>query len=193
MLKSRLKKLGLTKMNELLEGSIDVADTSAASLQEVRHLYEKRQTYVKLLATAEEQVIDAQAIIKRLDEGTIPDRMDELGITRVDMDDGSILTVESFVYARVPHSSSDACHSWLKDNGHGDIIKDKVSFDLKKGQDNMARAILNVITEQFGIDGKQPMSVHWKTLESWAREMLEGGHAIPDSFDVHAGRRAKVK
>ena len=55
---------------------------------------------------------------------------------------GSSVEVKPFYSARIPASKSEEAFDWLRENGHGDLIKNQVSLEFgKMKQDNEAKSL----------------------------------------------------
>ena len=44
--------------------------------------------------------------------------------------------------ARIPESRSEEAFAWLRENGHGDLIKNQVAMEFGMKQDNEAKSIV---------------------------------------------------
>ena len=104
--------------------------------------------------------------------------MEEFGVLDIKLADGSRISAEPFYAARITAEKTDDAHQWLRDNGHGDIIKNVVSVSFGRGEDDRAKKVMTELFEQ-GLDAEQS-SVHPSTLKAFAREQIEGANQVFD-------------
>ena len=77
-----------------------------------------------------------------LSEQTIPNLMQQAGLSMLKLADGSSVEVKPFYSARIPASKSEEAFDWLRENGHGDLIKNQVSLEFGMKQDNEAKSLV---------------------------------------------------
>ena len=97
-----------------------------------------------------------------LSEQTIPNLMQQAGISMLKLADGSSVEVKPFYSARIPVSKAAEAFTWLRDNGSGDMIKNQISLEFGKSEDNEAKALVEEL-KQKGLAVKQKESVHPST------------------------------
>jgi hypothetical protein len=141
----------------------------------------------------EDALIIEQDRIKRLAEQLIPDQMASLGLSEFRLNDGSCVTVKSFVSASIPKEKTMEAHAWLEREGHGDLIKSEVKASFGAGETEAAQSAAEKLRDVAGrVELKR--AVHPQTLMAFAREMYEEGNSLPDSlFSIYIGRRASLK
>ena len=82
---------------------------------------------------------------------------------------------------------------WLRQNGHGDMVKNIVSVNFGMGEDQKAAEFLSKVSEQ-GLSPEQAESVHSSTLRAWVKDQTEKGEPFPmELFGAHIGQRALIK
>jgi hypothetical protein len=146
----------------------------------------------------EEQLKELKAKRRQLTEFTIPDYMIENGFTDCRLLDDTKITIKPLYYARVIPDKSLLFYEWLRNNGHGGLIK--AHFEVLTRDPNVIPLLVEFckyINEKGGnvhIDYEVGEMIHWKTLEMWFKEMTEKGQSVPDElFDNHLGQRAVIK
>ena len=118
--------------------------------------------------------------------------MEELGVESLTVD-GSKVSVDKFVSARIPEARKEEAFAFLRSIGEGDIIKNEVVVGFNMGQDNVAGAVVDDLTKQ-GLNPVQKTHIHPMTLRTWAKNRIENGQEIDlDMFGVYQGNRAKIK
>lgn len=82
--------------------------------------------------------------------------------------------------------------AWLNTNGHGGVIKNVVSVDLERGQDERADDLVIELRGK-GFDAQAMKDVHGMTLSALVRELLEAGKTIPTgTFSVFDDLKVKI-
>ena len=99
------------------------------------------ETQKKIEAT-EEELKKLKDVETTLSEQTIPNLMQKAGVELIKLEDGSSVEVKPFYSARIPASKSEEAFQWLRENGHGDLIKNQVSLEFGMKQDNEAKSIV---------------------------------------------------
>ena len=90
-------------------------------------------------------------------------------------------------------TARDQCFHWLEENGLGDIIKNTVSANFGRGEDESAKTLMNSL-EKEGYSLMQKKWVEPMTLKAVIKEQVEKGSDLPlDTFNVYVGRKIKVK
>lgn len=110
---------------------------------------------------AEQEVLDAEMQLKRakakffdIAQKKLPEAMDAVGMTDFTLSDGTRLTVTHGVSVSIPADAKQEAWQWLRDNGHGDLIRPQT------------------VTER----------IHPATLKAWWREQVEKGEVPPEDF-----------
>lgn len=115
-------------------------------------------------AVAEQFVRECDTRLKTICEELLPALMDELGVEKATLSDGSELRLTNNVYAHIAAVHQEAAFAWLRSRGLGDIIKE--------------------VTK---------VSVHPSTLKAQLRELLEAGVDVPQTlFGVYQQRAAII-
>ena len=57
--------------------------------------------------------------------------MQQAGVELIKLEGGISVEVKPFYSARIPASRSEEAFDWLRENGHGDLIKNQVSLEFK--------------------------------------------------------------
>jgi hypothetical protein len=107
--------------------------------------------------------------------------------------DGSKVTVKPVYGGHISEANKEPAHQWLRDNGFGDIIKNTVSCQFGKGEDEQAAQFYEELTRQ-GLVVNQKTEVHASTLKAWVRERVENEGDFPmDLFGAYVGQQAKIE
>jgi hypothetical protein len=157
----------------------------AALLGEVQDVEEE-------IGELERTLKERQKALWYLQTEILPEKMDEIGMKCFTLQDGRKVEVLDAVKASIPKAKRLAAHQWLRENGHGSLIKNVVKATFGKGEDKMAQK-LRVDLEAAGYLTDQDESVHASTLKAFVREQLEQGAELPaDLLGIFEYRTTKV-
>ena len=145
------------------------------------------------IAAFEEKLKQLKGTETTLSEQTIPNLMQQAGIAMLKLADGSSVEVKPFYSARIPASKADEAFSWLRDNGHGDLIKNQITMEFGMKQDNEAKSIIEEL-KQKGLPVQQKTTVHPSTLRGFVREQIqELGKNVPaELFGTYVANKTKI-
>jgi hypothetical protein len=100
--------------------------------------------------------------------------------------------VKQLVQASIPVRYREEAFKWLRDNGHGDLIKNQVSATFGKGEDISANDFIDKISS-LGYEPTQKVWVEPMTLKAFVREQINEGSELPmDKFGVFVGAETKI-
>ena len=141
----------------------------------------------------EEELKKLKEVETTLSEQTIPNLMQQAGLSLLKLADGSSVEVKPFYSARIPASKSDEAFNWLRENGHGDLIKNQVSLEFGMKQDNEAKSIVEELKSK-GLPVKQKTTVHPSSLRGFVREQIQDlGKDVPaDLFGTYVANKTKI-
>lgn len=173
-------ELQLTPGDEELKSVSNVAGLLLTARQKVKFYEDKLKA--------------AKAELYQLETEELPNAMEACGLSEFATSDGTKLTVEHVVAGSIPEANRDAAFLWLREHGHGGLIKNEFKLSLGKNQDELAQKVRAQLTE-LGLELEVKESVNHQTLGAWARELLKQGRldAPLDLLGIFVGRRAKVK
>ena len=147
----------------------------------------------KKISETEEQLKKLQEVESTLSEHTNPNLMQQAGVQLLKLTDGSSVEVKPFYSARIPASKTEEAFTWLRENGHEDMIKNQVSLEFGMKEDNMAKSVVEDLKSK-GLNVKQKTSVHPSTLRGFVREQIEQlGKDVPaDLFGTYIANKTKI-
>jgi|TARA_R110002020_G_scaffold6865_1_gene29081 hypothetical protein len=162
------------------------------SLKEVSGLCSELSSEQSEYEELEKMLKEKAKSIRKLSEEIIPARMAELGLESLTLKDGSQIKVKQKVQASIPIRFREDAFQWLRENGHGDLIKNQVSATFGKGEDMTASEFVNKVQE-LGYDPQQKLWVEPMTLKAFVREQINEGKEIPmEKFGVFVGAETKI-
>ena len=147
----------------------------------------------KQILTTEEELKKLRDVEDTLSEQTIPNLMHKIGLELLKLKDGSSVEVKPKYKARIPESRSEEAFSWLRENGHGDMIKNQVTMEFGMKQDNEAKSIVDELKNK-GLPVQQKQFVHSSSLRGFVREQIQDhGKDVPaDLFGVYIANKTKI-
>lgn len=148
----------------------------------------------------EQRVEDLSTELKRAQQDLahvsgelLPAALAEHGLSELKMADGSKVTVSTFISASITKEKSEAAHQWLRDHGFGDLIKNTVSVNFGKGEDEKAVELIDTLSG-MGLDPDQKEAVHPSTLKAFVKEQIDKGTEVPsDLFGIYIGQKTAIK
>ena len=135
---------------------------------------------------------EKQALLKLTDED-LPSTMADLGLSKFSLDDGSTVEVKPTYGASILVKDRPAAYEWLRENGFDDIIKNVISCQFGRGEDDQASAF-HAFASQQGYPADQNESIHASTLKAFVKERIETGEDFPHTlFGAYVGQRAVIR
>jgi len=177
-----LEQESIKKIKIDLEMSSDITDSCKKLLE----------TQKKIEAT-EEELKKLKDVETTLSEQTIPNLMQQAGVELIKLEGGISVEVKPFYSARIPASKSEEAFQWLRENGHGDLIKNQVSLEFGMKQDNEAKSIVEELKSK-GLPVKQKTTVHPSSLRGFVREQIQDlGKDVPaELFGTYVANKTKI-
>ena len=130
---------------------------------------------------------------KTLSEATLPDMMQKARMQEFTLMNGFKLKVEPFIIVKLPKDNIDEADDWLLAHGHDGMVKRNLEVSLPRGISKEKVDALKKQIQEVGFESSDAKSIHYQTLNKWAREMDEAGEIIPEEvFEVYKGTRTKI-
>jgi len=142
---------------------------------------------------AEKALKDKKEAARRLREEALPAAMQEVGLTKVTLDSGRVISIGQEVYASIPAANKPAAYAWLESHDFGGLIKTQVSTEFGRGEMDEAKKLEQELREK-GLSCSLDRSIHAQTLKAFIKEQLAQGKELPlDLFGAMPVWVAKVK
>lgn len=168
-------------------------DVSDDSLRQVSELATKQVELEAKISNAEANLKTLKQSHNKVSQVDIPEALAECGLSEFKLANGMKVTVNPFYSASIPKERLDEGLTWLRDNNHGDLIKQTISVDFGRGEDNEAAALKEVLAET-GASYTDRTGVHSSTLRAFVREQVESGQNLPlDLLGVFIGQKTIIK
>lgn len=161
---------------------------------EISDLVRQHVELSKELKTIDSEASLVRDHIKRIETDLLPEKMNEMGMTRVEID-GNEVSVSTFVSARLPIDPMQRQQAFqhLRELGCGDFIKNTISISFPVSQDNRAKALADDLSNQ-GYTVETKTWVEPQTLKKVVKEQVDNGKSINlDVFNGFIGFITKIK
>ena len=179
-------------MNDFEEVATELQELDEKGLSQVASLVRQQLALEKRVEDIEQELAAAQKSLKIVAEDLLPASLAEVGMTKLRMDDGSEISVTKYYSASISKAKQDEAFSWLRENGHEDLIKNQLSVSFGRDRDHVAQDLRQRL-ESEGFDTAQKVWVEPMTLKAFVREQVESGAPIPtETFGIYIGEKAKI-
>lgn len=166
-----------------------VNDNGLKSVASIARAVAQQEDEVQRL---ESQLKSAKQQLLKLTDEDLPALLQELGLNSFTLDDGSKVAVKPTYGAHIKAENKDAAFDWLRAHEYGDLIKNTVSCQFGRGEDNDAVAFMEH-AQSLGYATEQKTYVHHSTLKAWVKERVVNGDEFPmELFGAFVGQRATI-
>lgn len=163
-------------------------NTAADKRQQIAKLVKTQLDLEEQVARHEEKLKEAKTLLDVFASTTFPDYLLQEGIDEITLFDGTKVKRQQVIAAKVTQANAPVAFKWLRDNDHGDMIKEALIVSEKEAMDEARRYMENL---RIPFDTKE--TIHPQTLKAWVREMLEKGAKFPlKTFSVFVGNKSVV-
>ena len=99
-----------------------------------------------------------------------------------------------YYHANIPADRASEAFAWLDANGHGDLIKNVITIELGRGDNETAKKVMAAL-KKLDVDYSTKLTVPWNTLTAFVREQVEKYNKIPplDILGAVIGQIVKLK
>jgi hypothetical protein len=140
----------------------------------------------------EEKLASKKAEADKLSQQVIPEIMESMNLKTMKLKDGSAIEVKEIYSATIPVAKKGGAYNWLRENGHGDLIKNEIIVSFGRNEDNKAREYAN-LAESNGFQPEQKLKVEPMTLKALYRELVEKNKDLPsEHFNLFKGNKTKI-
>ncbi len=183
----------MSNINDIFEQDAGALTVKNEDLTSVGALAKRAKELEKEIEDLDRVLAERKGQQRKLLEETIPAMLQELGLSKFSMTDGSEITIKPFYSASIPEEKRAQAFEWLREHGHDDIIKNTVSVRFGRNEDQLCETLLNQLREQ-NYPVEQAQKIEPQTLKAWVREQVERGSEFPtELFGVYVGQKATIK
>ena len=179
----------------------DFEDTIASSVEKldqggaitVASLARDIRSTEEVISDLEEVLKMTKAKLLKMTDEELPALMEEMGISSLTLDDGSVVKVTRTYGGSILVENRPKAYEWLREHGYDDIIKNTVMCQFGRGEDDRAKGFADFAAEN-GFAPEQKTEIHSQTLRAFVKERIEKGDAFPmELFGAYIGQRAIIK
>ena len=179
------------KDNKVIIEEAPIAENK--DLEEVSNLVAYIAETEKNLKIKEDAVKTTKDHLRKLVEEDLPNKLAEIGLSKVETTNGDKVEIKPFYRGHISKERMAEAFKWLRQNNHGDMIKNEIKTVFGKGEDGKSITLKKLLNDS-GISFTDKESVHPQSLSAFIREQTEKGKALPhDLLGVHIGQIAKIK
>lgn len=183
----------MSDIQSLFEEDAGALQVKNEDLTDVGSLAKRAKELEKEILDLEDTLSERKQQQRKLLEETIPAMLQELGMRKFTMADGSTIEVKPFYSASIKDENRAVAYEWLRSNGYDDIIKNTVSVRFGRNEDTLCAKLIDGLREQ-NYPVEQSQKIEPQTLKAWVKEMIERGVEFPsETFGVYAGHKATIK
>jgi hypothetical protein len=167
---------------------------SNAEIKEIAALAELQVIRDARVAELEILLKQAVAELREIAEVALPNALIQAGVSALTLPSGKKVTLKEDIYTSIPkdyryHEALD----WLREHGLGDVIKNTITLDFARGEDEAATRLIQKLTD-YGLHPVQNMGVHPQTLKALVKEQMAKGVDMPhELFGIGSIQKAVVK
>ena len=177
------------------EKLIDPTPGQGVDVSEVSDVSEACNNYLD----CESRILETEHKLKELKaeleqhNNTVVTLMESRGVQEIKLTNGDAVSYKPFYSASITKANQEKAFQWLRDNGHGDLIKNAVSVNFGKGEDEKAVELIGNLEGQ-GMYPDQKMKVEPSTLRAFVSSEIEAGRDVPiDTFSIYMGNKVKIR
>lgn len=189
-------------LEEMIQDAKTQEQNQAARF-DLKDLVKKGDELDELKAQAEElskQLSEKNETIRILETETLPDMLKALGLKDLTLTSGAKISLYDIISASITDENREEAHAWLREHGHGDIIKNNVTLSFGKGEDEIAKKLVSHLLQmresghtKFG-DLVQKEAVYPQTLKAFVKGQLGEGAEFPgELFKLYTGQAVQFK
>lgn len=164
-------------------------------LKEVGDLCKQADELNKKVLQLTQELADEKAKLDNLLRITIPEKLESVGLQELKLDSGKKISIVDDLTYNITEEKRTKCMQWLRDNNFDSIIKNTVTAQFKKGEDEMAIKIFRELLSK-GLDVNKKEDVHWQTMKAFLKEQCKNNNlstSDKDLFGVYEFKLAKIK
>ena len=181
-------------MSDFESAAEELKSITEKGMSEVSKLAKQQIELQKIVTNLETQIKQAKKDLKVVQEDLLPAAFYEHYVKSINID-GYEIKVEDFYSASIPKDEEkrERAFNWLIDNGYGDLIKNVVSANFVRGQEQKAQEFVEELAGR-GLSFSTRKWVEPMTLKAFVKDLHKDGKvSIPmDDFGVFIGNKAKI-
>lgn len=164
------------------------------SINSISKLAERIVDFQKRISMAEDAIKADKAELRKLTDEELPAAMAEVNMKKFETDSGYSVAIKKIYVTNIKAEDRPEAFEWLRENGHGDLIKNIVSINFGKGEDELASRFKS-LAERENIPVETDTKIHPMTLRAWGKEQVEkgNGEALHEKININVIDHAEIK
>ena len=174
-----------------LTGPQNLPDDSINSISKLAERIIESQNRISKI---EEALKTDKVELRKLTDEELPAAMAEVNMKKFETDSGYSVAIKKIYVTNIKVEDRPEAFAWLRDNGHGDLIKNIVSINFGKGEDEVASRF-KALAEEENIPVETDTKIHPMTLRAWGKEQIEKGNreALHEGINISVIDHAEIK
>ena len=124
---------------DALDRRAGVESTDTGRLSNVSDLASKIIQMENKVSFLEEELKSSKKQLLELTDQDLPAAMEEINMESFTLSDGSEVKIMPTYGGTIRADDRPQAHTWLRDNGYGDLVKNTISANFGMGEDNLAK------------------------------------------------------
>jgi hypothetical protein len=199
----------MTDIPDGIDLEADAASDADASLSTISKLAERQLELEQKVKDQEQTLAETKLELMEVQRNLLPAAMDEVGMRKFQLKDGSEVTIKDIMTASFPADGAiekargderdelmdrrERCLDWLDAQGGNPLIKHAVIAELGKDSGELLEAVKAMLTK-IGITPQTKLAIHNGSLVKFLKEKLAMSVEVPlDDFKVFIGQESKIK
>ena len=168
-------------------------ELSSDNLADITSECNKLMTLQDEIKMTEERLKELQSQERNLSQEVIPNLLNQVGVSEIKTTDGATVQVKPFIKASITKANQEKAFAWLRDNGFEDIIKNQLSVNFSRSEDNQANDIFEDLKSK-GLAVSRDEKVNTNTLTAMMKDLiLVKNEAVPmDVFSIYQSNKTKI-
>jgi hypothetical protein len=153
----------------------------------------------ELLIEAEKEVLKAEKALKeataardKIAMEQIPEALDLAGLEELKLKGGTVIGLQEILGVTVKKENKQRVLNWIEKEGHGKMIKRKLSVSFNKDQEEKVEALRKLLVDEHRLSAKEDREYASQTLKKVIKERIEEGKSVPDDIiNIYQAKKAK--
>jgi len=153
-----------------------------AELSTIACLAEQQVGLENDIKAAEAKLHDLKSAYLKMRTEALPEAMKQVGLSEFTLSNGATISVKDNINCNIKLENKAGAFEWIRDHGHGSIIKNDVLFSFGTGEGE-TRDMVVEYAEENDLPYSVKEAIHANTLTAWAKKQLETGtDEIPENL-----------
>jgi hypothetical protein len=150
------------------------------ALSKIAELARQQMDLEKAVEEAELVLKEKKAALAKVQTEELPDAMDEVGMSEFKLTDGTKVTIKRGFAPNLTKANQSTAYRWLRENGHGAIIKHEFTSKFGKDEEKLA-ARFSVLVREAGFTYSEKESIAPQTLKAFVNEQMTQAQESEDA------------